>query len=41
MCETIKNALLEAIAELKAMPLDELVAARRKKIAGFGIYKEV
>jgi acetyl-CoA carboxylase carboxyl transferase subunit alpha len=40
MCETIKNALLEAIAELKSLPLDELVARRRKKIAEFGVYKE-
>jgi len=38
MCETIKNALVAAIGELKALPLDKLIERRREKLAGFGVY---
>ncbi len=38
--EAVKNALLQALAELQPMPPDELIAARRKKLFGFGVYKE-
>ena len=41
MCETIKNALVAAIGELKALPLDKLVERRREKLAGFGVYGAV
>ena len=38
--EAVKNALLQALAELQPLPLDELIAARRKKLFGFGVYRE-
>jgi acetyl-CoA carboxylase carboxyl transferase subunit alpha len=38
--EAIKNAVLQALAELQLLPADELVAARRKRLAGYGVYKE-
>ncbi|HEY5568855.1 MAG TPA: acetyl-CoA carboxylase carboxyltransferase subunit alpha [Gammaproteobacteria bacterium] len=41
MCETIKNALVAAIGELKALPLDKLIERRREKLAGFGVYGAV
>jgi len=40
MGEAVKNALLQALAELQPLPREELIAARRKKLFGFGIYKE-
>jgi acetyl-CoA carboxylase carboxyl transferase subunit alpha len=40
MAEAVKNALLQAIAELQALPKSELVAQRRRKLAGFGVFKE-
>jgi acetyl-CoA carboxylase carboxyl transferase subunit alpha len=38
--ETVKNALLSAVAQLQAVPVDELVAQRRQRVAGYGVYKE-
>jgi len=38
--ETIKNTLLDALAELQSLPVDELVAQRRRKLAGYGVFKE-
>jgi acetyl-CoA carboxylase carboxyl transferase subunit alpha len=40
MSEAIKNALVAALAELKALPPDELVKRRREKLANFGNYRE-
>jgi acetyl-CoA carboxylase alpha subunit len=40
MAETLKNALLQALAELQPCPTDELVTARRAKLAGYGVFKE-
>ena len=40
MGEAVKNALLQALSELQPLSGDELIAARRKKLFGFGIYKE-
>jgi acetyl-CoA carboxylase carboxyl transferase subunit alpha len=40
MSEAIKNALVAALAELKALPGDELVKRRREKLANFGNYRE-
>jgi len=40
MSEAIKNALLQAIAELGGMPPADLLAARRKRLNGVGVYKE-
>lgn len=40
MSEAIKNALVAALVELKALPADELVRRRREKLANFGNYHE-
>ena len=40
MAETLKNALLAAIAELKQLPPDELVRRRRQRLAAPGVYRE-
>jgi acetyl-CoA carboxylase carboxyl transferase subunit alpha len=40
MSEAIKNALVTAVAELKALPPEELVRLRREKLANFGNYRE-
>src|SRR5690606_11804687 len=40
MAETLKNALLQSLEELRAVTLDELVQARRTKLAGYGVFKE-
>jgi acetyl-CoA carboxylase carboxyl transferase subunit alpha len=40
MAETLKNALVSAVAEFKTMPVDELVLRRRARLAGVGVYKE-
>jgi acetyl-CoA carboxylase carboxyl transferase subunit alpha len=40
MSEALKNALLQALADLQAMPSAQLVAARRRKLAGYGAFKE-
>lgn len=40
MGEAVKNSLLQALAELQPVPREELIAARRKKLFGFGTYKE-
>jgi acetyl-CoA carboxylase carboxyl transferase subunit alpha len=41
MCEAIKNALVAAIGELMALPVDELIERRREKLTGFGVYGTV
>lgn len=38
--ETLKNALVAAVAELETLPADELVRRRRERLAGIGVYKE-
>jgi acetyl-CoA carboxylase carboxyl transferase subunit alpha len=40
MAETLKNALIAAVAEFSSMPADELVKRRRQRLAGIGVYKE-
>jgi acetyl-CoA carboxylase carboxyl transferase subunit alpha len=40
MAETVKNALTAALAELSAMPIDELVKRRRQRLADIGVFKE-
>jgi acetyl-CoA carboxylase carboxyl transferase subunit alpha len=40
MAETLKNALVSAIAELKALPPDELVRRRRERLLSIGAFKE-
>ncbi len=40
MSEGVKNALLSALAELEPLSKDELVAKRRERLLGFGMFKE-
>ena len=40
MGEGVKNALLSALAELEPLSKDELVAKRRERLLGFGVFKE-
>ena len=40
MAEALKNALVAALAELTALPTDELVKRRRERLAGVGAYTE-
>ncbi len=40
MAESVKNALLQALADLKALSVDSLLAERARRIAGYGVYRE-
>ena len=40
MAESVKNAVIHALTELKTMPVDALLAERRRRLAGYGVYKE-
>ncbi|HEX5419513.1 MAG TPA: acetyl-CoA carboxylase carboxyltransferase subunit alpha [Gammaproteobacteria bacterium] len=41
MAEALKNALLHALDEFESLSPSALVAARRRKAAGYGVFKEV
>ncbi len=38
--EVVKNALLQALNDLQVLSTDELIAKRRSRLAGYGMYKE-
>jgi acetyl-CoA carboxylase carboxyl transferase subunit alpha len=38
--ETLKNALVAAVADFKSMPVDQLVQRRQQRLAGVGVYQE-
>jgi acetyl-CoA carboxylase alpha subunit len=40
MAAGVKKALLESLARLDGLSVEELVEARYKRFAGFGSYKE-
>jgi acetyl-CoA carboxylase carboxyl transferase subunit alpha len=40
MGEALKNTLLQTISELQVLSDADLVAERRKRLRGFGVYKE-
>ena len=40
MAESVKNALLHALEEVKALPVDSLLAERRQRLAGYGVFRE-
>ncbi len=40
MAETLKNALVAALAELREMPVEDLVRRRRERLLAVGAYKE-
>ncbi|HEU4620027.1 MAG TPA: acetyl-CoA carboxylase carboxyltransferase subunit alpha [Gammaproteobacteria bacterium] len=41
MSEALKNALVQALGELQRFTPEELVAARRRKLDGYGAFKEI
>lgn len=38
--EIIRNALITSLDELESLPMDQLIANRQKRLAGFGEFKE-
>ena len=40
MADALKQALIQTLATLQAIPLDALLVQRRKRLAGYGVYKE-
>jgi acetyl-CoA carboxylase carboxyl transferase subunit alpha len=40
MAESVRNALAQSVAALKSMPLEALLAQRRRRLASYGVYKE-
>jgi acetyl-CoA carboxylase carboxyl transferase subunit alpha len=40
MADSVKNALLSALAEVQALSSDQLVEQRRNRLAGYGAYNE-
>jgi acetyl-CoA carboxylase carboxyl transferase subunit alpha len=40
MVESLKEALLRSLNDLQAMPLDQLMEARMKRLKSFGVYSE-
>jgi acetyl-CoA carboxylase carboxyl transferase subunit alpha len=38
--EAVKNALIVSLAELKALSIDALLEERRRRVAGYGVYRE-
>jgi acetyl-CoA carboxylase alpha subunit len=40
MARSLRDTLIEALAELDAMPVDQLVAARYDRVRGYGRVKE-
>jgi acetyl-CoA carboxylase carboxyl transferase subunit alpha len=40
MAENLKVSLVQALATLQAVPIDSLVLQRRRRIAGYGVFKE-
>jgi acetyl-CoA carboxylase carboxyl transferase subunit alpha len=40
MAEAVKNALIVSLAELKALSIDALLEERRRRVAGYGVYRE-
>ena len=41
MAGSLKNALVQALTSLQAVPIDTLLVQRRRRIAGYGVFKEV
>ena len=39
--DTLKHALAQALASLQSIPLDTLLVQRRKRLASYGVFKEV
>ena len=40
MADTLKRALVQSLATLQSVPLDALLVQRRKRLAGYGVFRE-
>jgi acetyl-CoA carboxylase carboxyl transferase subunit alpha len=40
MADTLKQSLLQTLDKLKSIPLDTLLAQRRERLAGYGVFRE-
>jgi acetyl-CoA carboxylase carboxyl transferase subunit alpha len=40
MADNLKVSLVQALATLQAVPIDSLVLQRRRRLAGYGVFKE-
>jgi acetyl-CoA carboxylase carboxyl transferase subunit alpha len=40
MADTLKQALVQNLAALQDVPIESLLVQRRKRLAGYGVYKE-
>jgi acetyl-CoA carboxylase carboxyl transferase subunit alpha len=40
MADTLKHAVAQTLATLQGIPLDTLLLQRRKRLAGYGVFKE-
>jgi acetyl-CoA carboxylase carboxyl transferase subunit alpha len=40
MADALKQSLTQALGVLQAIPVDTLLVQRRKRLAGYGVFKE-
>jgi acetyl-CoA carboxylase carboxyl transferase subunit alpha len=40
MADTLKHGIVQTLAALQDVPIEALLVQRRKRIAGYGVYKE-
>jgi acetyl-CoA carboxylase carboxyl transferase subunit alpha len=40
MADTLKQSLVQTLATLQAIPIDALLGQRRKRLAGYGVFRE-
>jgi acetyl-CoA carboxylase carboxyl transferase subunit alpha len=40
MADTLKQSLTQTLTTLQAIPIDTLLVQRRKRLAGYGVFKE-
>jgi acetyl-CoA carboxylase carboxyl transferase subunit alpha len=40
MADTLKHALAQTLAALQDVPIESLLVQRRKRLAGYGVFKE-
>ena len=38
--DSVRDALVRTLAQLQSVPLEALVAQRRRRIAGYGVFRE-
>jgi acetyl-CoA carboxylase alpha subunit len=40
MADSLKHSLAQTLAVLQAVPIESLLVQRRKRLAGYGVFKE-